>query len=118
MRVATIASLLAPLFAAAPAAAELSRITDRGTFLSMVQGRELSTLGVRLEVGADGSIGGRALGYDVRGNWTWENGFFCRSIAAGNREFPYNCQAVSAHDGTIRFQSDQGTGDLVDLRIR
>jgi hypothetical protein len=98
--------------------ADLARVTDRAAFVSAIEGRELSRLGVSLRVSADGTIGGRALGRDVTGAWTWENGMFCRTLDAGDRQFPRNCQVVSVDAGNIRFHADQGTGDIADFRIR
>lgn len=116
LRIIALAALaaLAPL----PAAAELARITDRDTFVSTVQGRELSRLGVSLQVSPNGSIVGRALGRDVTGTWSWENGMFCRTLDAGDRQFARNCQVVSVDGSSIRFHADQGTGDIADFRIR
>lgn len=110
--------LLAMLLAASPALADLARITDRAAFVNTVQGRELSRLGVNLNVAPNGTITGRALGRDVTGSWTWESGMFCRTLDAGDRSFPRNCQVVSADGGNIRFHADQGTGDIADFRIR
>lgn len=113
-----LAALIAPLLAASPAFADLARITDRTAFVSTVQGRELSRLGVSLNVASNGTITGRALGRDVTGSWSWEGGMFCRTLDAGDRSFPRNCQVVSADAGNIRFHADQGTGDIADFRIR
>lgn len=118
MRLTPVAALLATLLAASPALADLARIADRDAFVSAVQGRELSRLGVSLNVAPNGSISGRALGRDVTGTWTWENGMFCRTLDAGDRQFGRNCQVVSADAGNIRFHADQGTGDIADFRIR
>ncbi|GAB5449410.1 dihydrodipicolinate reductase [Gymnodinialimonas sp.] len=111
---------LAVLMAAAPlpAFADLARITDRAAFVSAVQGRELSRIGISLRVAPNGSISGRALGRDVTGTWTWEGGMFCRTLDAGDRQFARNCQVVSADASSIRFHADQGTGDIADFRIR
>lgn len=113
-----IAAALATLCLAAPALADLTRITDRGTFLSYVQGRELSRIGVSLLVYPDGSIQGRALGRNVTGTWAWERGLFCRTLDAGDRQFGRNCQVVSVDGNSIRFQADEGAGDIADFRIR
>jgi hypothetical protein len=113
-----ITAAVASLCLAAPALADLTRITDRGTFLSVVQGRELSRIGVSLSVRPDGSITGRALGRDVTGTWDWDGAFFCRTLDAGDRQFGRNCQAVSVDGNSIRFHADQGTGDIADFRIR
>ncbi|OAN75201.1 hypothetical protein A8B78_16730 [Jannaschia sp. EhC01] len=119
LRIASFsAPLLASLLAAAPAFADLARITDRAAFAGLVQGRELSRLGVSLRVAPDGSITGRALGRDVTGTWTWEGGMFCRTLDAGDRQFARNCQVVSVDGNSIRFHADQGTGDIADFRIR
>jgi hypothetical protein len=113
-----IAAAVATICMAAPALADLTRITDRDTFLSFVQGRELSRIGVSLLVNSDGSIQGRALGRDVTGTWVWEGGLFCRTLDAGDRQFGRNCQVVSVDGNSIRFHADQGTGDIADFRIR
>ncbi|MEJ6390229.1 dihydrodipicolinate reductase [Gymnodinialimonas ulvae] len=113
-----IAATAATLCLVGPALAELTRITDRDTFLAYVQGRELSRIGVSLLVNPDGSIAGRALGRDVTGTWVWEGGLFCRTLDAGDRQFGRNCQVVSVDGNSIRFHADQGTGDIADFRIR
>ena len=115
-----IALAAAALAAAVPstALAELARISDRATFVATVQGRELSRLGISLRVSPNGSIAGRALGRDVTGTWEWQNGLFCRTLDAGDRQWERNCQAVSVDGGSIRFQADEGQGDIADFRIR
>lgn len=116
LRTLSLASAL--LLAATPAFADLTRILDRTAFLNLVEGRELSRLGISLQVAPNGSIAGRALGRDVTGTWTWEDGFFCRTLDAGDRSFARNCQIVSVDGDTLRFHADQGTGDIADFRIR
>ncbi len=118
LALAVLAALASSVFTATPAAAELSRITDRAAFVATVQGRELSRLGISLRVSPDGTIAGRALGRDVTGAWSWERGLFCRTLDAGDRQFPRNCQVVSADARNIRFHADEGTGDIADFRIR
>lgn len=118
MRILSLIPIVASVLAATPAAADLARISDRAAFVATVQGRELSRLGVSLSVGPDGTISGRALGRDVTGAWSWENGLFCRTLDAGNRQFPRNCQVVSADAANIRFHADEGTGEIADFRIR
>jgi hypothetical protein len=116
MRILTLA-LLAAL--ASPALAEdYVRVTDRGSFVSLVQGKSLTSLGVRLTVSPSGSIGGRAFGREVSGSWTWNAGYFCRTMQAGDRKFPRNCQVVQKKGDRVRFIADKGAGDTADLRIR
>ncbi len=102
-----------------PAMAEdYARVADRGTFVNLVSGKSLTSLGVSLTVSASGSIGGRAFGRDVKGNWTWTGGYFCRTMQAGDRVFAQNCQLVQQKGDRLRFIADKGTGATADLRIR
>jgi hypothetical protein len=105
-------------FASPAAASDYVRVTDRGAFVSLVSGKSLTSLGVSLTVSPSGSIGGRAFGSDVSGTWTWNNGYFCRTLKAGSRSFALNCQLVQTKPGRIRFVADRGKGDTADLRIR
>ena len=108
------AMTLAPL----PAAADLERITNRDAFVTVIQAGQLRRVGINLTVTPDGSISGRGFGYNVTGQWTWQDGYFCRSLAAGDWDLGYNCQQVSVDGETVRFQSDRGTGDFADFRVR
>lgn len=112
-----IRALILVILSTAPALA-FERITERGAFVGAVEGRQLTTLGITLEVLADGRIAGRAFGRDVTGTWDWRNGLFCREMAAGSRSFPPNCQVVQRDGTTLRFIADEGQGDRADLRIR
>jgi hypothetical protein len=114
-------TLILPLLAilASPALAEdYVRITDRGAFVTVVQGKSLTSLGVKLIVNPSGTIGGRAFGSEVTGSWTWNNGYFCRTLQAGKRAFARNCQVVQKNGNRLRFIADKGSGDTADLRIR
>ena len=116
-------TLIAALLIAAPmtAAAQDARVvTDRADFVALVQGHSLTQrlLGVALRVTEDGRISGEAMGGTVTGSWTWQDGFFCREMAWGDREFPLNCQRVDLNGDLIRFTADRGAGDDATLRIR
>jgi hypothetical protein len=96
-------------------------VMDKGQFLQLVEGRELQIglYGLKLRVQSDGKIDGTAFGKDVSGKWSWKNGYFCREMLLGQREIPYNCQLVEAKGGsTLRFTSDQGSGESADFRLR
>lgn len=113
-----------PVFAAltmasaTPAAAELSKVQSAEEFRNLVAGKTLTRPLVSLTVGLNGSISGRGAVWDVSGNWTWENGYFCRSLEWGGDDLGYNCQEVTATASRIRFTSDQGTGDSADFTLR
>lgn len=116
-RARTLALLLtlAPL----PALAEtFTRITDKAQFVAAVQGRNLTSTAVRLNVKPDGRIEGRAFGFAVTGTWSWQDGYFCRTLDTATQDFPMNCQQVETDGTSIRFTADKGTGDVANLRIR
>lgn len=104
---------------ALPAHADgFSQISDRDTFVSLVNGKELTRVGIKLTVSPNGAITGRAMGYDVTGSWTWNAGYFCRDLYWGGDDLGANCQAVKVQGNTLRFISDKGTGDSADLRLK
>jgi hypothetical protein len=104
---------------ATPASAEdFTRVTDRGAFVDLVGGKNLTSLGVSLIVSPSGNISGRAFGSTVTGAWTWNDGYFCRTLKAGAKVFARNCQVVQQKPGRVRFIADKGAGDTADLRIR
>lgn len=96
----------------------VERVDTRTEFVSIIDGRQLSYPGVRLTVGAEGDITGRALGRQIVGEWRWEDGYFCRDLFWGKRDLGSNCQEVTLRGQKLRFQSDRGTGDHADLTIR
>jgi hypothetical protein len=116
--------LLSLIFAAfaAPALADgYAPVKDKQTFLSLIQGKELRNLlyGVRLNVLEQGVIQGSAIGWDIEGTWTWQDGYFCREMSWGGDPIPYNCQLVEARDGDrMRFTVDQGAGDSASFRLQ
>ena len=100
------------------AQAEFAQVTERERFVSLIEGRDLTRFGIRLEVTSDGQIQGRAFGRDVTGAWRWAQGYFCRDLYWGSMELGANCQAVRQRGNTLRFISDQGNGRYADLYLR
>ena len=115
---------VAAAFAAAamPALAnDFTPVRDEGTFLSLVEGRELrlGRFGVSLTLLPDGRIMGSALGWDLTGNWDWKDGYFCRDIDWSGYAIPFNCQLVEVRDNQVlRFTVDRGTGDSASFKLR
>ncbi len=103
---------------ATPAAAEFTKVNSSAEFTSLVNGKTLTRPLVRLKVSPNGSISGRGATWDLSGNWTWENGYFCRSLEWGGDDLGYDCQEVRAFGRKIRFTSDQGSGDSADFSLR
>ena len=107
------------LMLSTPALAEgFVQINNRDTFVTLIQDRQLTRFGIKLRVRADGQIDGRAFGKNVRGAWRWQAGYFCRDLFWGQRDLGPNCQAVKVQGRTLRFISDQGTGEFADLTLR
>lgn len=109
---------LALILTALPLAAMAERVTSREAFLQAVEGRSLTRFGITLAVLPSGQISGRAFGNTVSGTWDWQAGWFCRTLAWGNRTWPRNCQLVEIEDGSIVFTADKGRGDRARLSIR
>lgn len=107
----------ASLGIAGQALADYEPIRDRAEFLGVVTQGDLTRMGIRLTVTPDGAIVGRAFGRDVSGNWTWEDGYFCRDLFWGETTFGYNCQEVARDGRSVRFTSDKGTGESASLRL-
>ena len=110
------------MLVATPALADgYAPVKDEETFISLVKDRELRHFfyGIRLKVDEAGSINGSAIGWDITGSWTWQDGYFCREMEWGGDPIPYNCQLVEVRgDDRIRFTVDQGAGDSASFRLQ
>ncbi|MBF9029576.1 dihydrodipicolinate reductase [Rhodobacterales bacterium HKCCE3408] len=112
----TAIALTAP--AAEAVAEDFVTVPSRDAFIDLVTGRELTRLGIRLEVTPDGEIAGSAFGTEVSGAWQWDGNYFCRDLYFGEQDLGPNCQQVAVSGDTVRFISDRGTGEYADLRLR
>jgi hypothetical protein len=119
-RVAVLVALC--LSTAGPATAQdFQAVRDKDAFLDLVGGRELRLplFRIRITLSPDGSISGSALGWPLKGQWKWEDGYFCRDIDWSGTEIPFNCQLVEARGADeVRFTVDQGKGDSASFRLR
>ncbi len=117
---ALVALLTTPVAHAAPAQ-DFQPVREKAAFLDLVEGRELRLplFRIRITLTTEGAITGSALGWPLKGNWRWQDGYFCRDIDWSGTEIPYNCQLVEAR-GTdeVRFTVDQGRGDSASFRLR
>lgn len=101
-------------------AEEFTAVRDRTTFLSLVNGRDLSLplFRIRLSVEPDGRIEGSALGWGVTGTWAWKDGYFCRQMDWSGTAIPYNCQLVEVRaDRELRFTVDRGQGESAKFKL-
>jgi hypothetical protein len=116
------AALLLTLATVAPALAEgFQPVTQKQRFLELIQNRELriGMYNLSLNVLPDGRIDGSALGWKITGNWSWQDGYFCREMDWSGTPISYNCQLVEAEGAEkLRFTVDQGKGDSATFRLR
>ncbi|MEM8879310.1 MAG: dihydrodipicolinate reductase [Pseudomonadota bacterium] len=114
-----VAAALAAIITGQTAIAEGFQIVQsRDAFVRLIDGRQLTRMGIRLVVTTDGQIVGRAFGTDVTGAWDWAGGYFCRDLFYGEEDLGPNCQQVAVSGETMRFTSDRGAGRFADLRLR
>ena len=117
MRLTALACIAA--LAGGPALADgFSQISQKDEFISVISDKKLTRFGINLTVTPSGQIAGKAFGRPVTGAWRWKSGYFCRDLYWGQRDLGPNCQAVKVQGSTIRFISDQGTGEFADLRLQ
>ncbi|AXI48262.1 dihydrodipicolinate reductase [Sulfitobacter sp. SK012] len=112
------ALITAIVVSAAPALADFATVKSEAAFVQLVRDKTLTRPLVKINLSPSGKISGKGAIWDVAGKWTWEDGFFCRSLEWGGDDLGYNCQEVAASGTSIRFTSDQGTGDSADFRLR
>ena len=103
---------------ATPAFAEFSKVNKQQEFVELVSGKELRRPFISLEVTPDGGISGYGAAWEVSGQWTWRDGYFCRDLFWDGDDLGYNCQEVQASGDRIRFTSDKGKGDSAVFRLR
>ena len=107
---------------AAPAAADgFEPVKEEATFVSLIDGKTLRNrlYGVQLTVAPEGRINGSAWGSEITGEWSWQDGYFCRVMAWGGDPIPYNCQLVELRGADVlRFTVDQGAGRSASFRLQ
>lgn len=118
MRLRFIAFVAALAIVGTSAFAEFAKVDSEDQFVSLISGKELRRPFVRLEVSPQGEISGRGAAWSVTGNWTWQEGYFCRDLFWGGDPLGYNCQEVRTDNNRIRFTSDRGKGDSAEFRLK
>jgi hypothetical protein len=114
-----LSAVLAPPCLAADEA--FSPLRDRAVFLDFLADRQLhiGLYDLSLRVTPDGRIAGSALGWDITGSWTWQDGYFCREMDWSGTEIAPNCQLVEARgDNEMRFTVDRGAGRSARFKLR
>jgi hypothetical protein len=109
--------LTLPLVAAADG---FQPVREKSRFLDLVQNRELQNgrYSLAANVLPDGRIAGTALGKDITGQWTWQNGYFCPEMYLSGEPVDYNCLLVEAQGAErLRFTVDRGKGDSATFQL-
>lgn len=112
-----LAAMAGLLLSETAAAEQFQPLRDQRAFVGLVEGRDLTRFGIRLEVTPEGEIKGAAFGRPVTGAWRWQEGYFCRDLYWGERDLGPNCQEVQVNGETLRFISDRGEGVYADLSL-
>ena len=92
-------------------------VTKAQRFIDLVSGKTLRRPLIWLQVSSNGTISGAGAFQKVTGKWTWQEGYFCRSLRWGGSDLPYNCQQVIIDGDSLRFTSDRGTGDSATFKL-
>ena len=116
MRVQILSAILA--LAAAPAFADFAKIANENQFVQVIGGKTLTRPLIKLQVSPTGEISGMGARWEVTGNWSWRDGYFCRDLDWGGTDLGYNCQEVRVNNDRIRFTSDRGEGQSAVFRLR
>ena len=88
---------------AAAAETDFEKVNDQQQFVELINGKELTRPLIRLRVTPDGRIEGRGAAWDVTGQWSWRDGYFCRDLYVGGDDLGPNCQMVQVSGDTIRL---------------
>lgn len=94
-------------------------ISVKADFLAQVADRKLrlGMFDLSIIVTSDGIITGTALGWQVAGDWTWEDNLFCRNMDWGGMDIGYNCQLVEIDSNKVRFTADGGRGRAASFTL-
>lgn len=100
--------------------ASAQQVESKQDFLSVLGGRAL-TMGVfrlSLNVLPDGQLTGSAMGWAVKGTWSWKGGLFCREMDWSGYKIDYDCQTIEKNGNKLRFTAQSGKGRSADFNLR
>ena len=90
-------------------AAQYRAVTNEERFKEIVVGRALSWPGgFNVQFTSDGRIVGNFPSGEVRGNWQWQNGLFCRRISIAGQSRRSECLGIEIELNRVRFRRDNG----------
>ena len=86
------------------------RITTKKEYITKVVGKKLTSGNGVVYSHKDGTLTGYFGEKEMTGTWTWEEGYWCRTVIIGGREFPHDCQVVTVLGDKLTFIRDRGEG--------
>lgn len=94
------------------AADEKTRIGTEQEFREIAVDKELVYNNDKgaLTVHGDGTITGTYRGKKLTGTWSWEDGYYCRSVKPGKKDTGHDCQIVELSGNSLIFIRKKGTG--------
>lgn len=115
---ASFGFVAAACLAGSAALADFAKVNDRSEFVALISDRTLTRPLINLTVTPDGRIEGMGARWEVTGNWSWQDGYFCRDLFWGGDEIGYNCQEVKVNGTRMRFTSDKGSGMSAVFKLK
>jgi hypothetical protein len=95
----------------------MKKVDSQKDFVRLVAGKTLTRPFVNLEVAKNGIITGKGAAWAISGDWSWQDGYFCRDLFWGGDALGYNCQEIKVEADRVRFTSDRGAGDSAEFKI-
>ena len=92
------------------ASAADERITTEQEFRATAVGKKMVTKGGYVNFGEDGSLSGEFSGKKLTGKWSWEDGYFCRTVKLGGKDRGHDCQVVLATEDGVVLHRKKGQG--------
>lgn len=114
----TIATTLFLVALSAGTAQAWERIDTEAAYRAQVVGNRQVVAGSgHAVVQPDGTVTGEWNGQPVSGNWSWNDGYYCRSLRIGNTDTGSNCQLIEVEGNQIRSTNDRGQGRNVTATL-
>ena len=93
------------------------RITTEKEFRTIVAGKKLTSKAGYSINHKDGNITGNFRDRELTGTWTWEDGYFCRSVMLGNKDLPDDCQVITVSGDKVTYIRNRGEGKGLTYQI-
>ena len=110
-------STVVPAKKASTSVVSARRITTEQEYRDVLVGKKLANKQGYSITHGDGTIGGKFGKAKLKGKWTWEGEYFCRTAKLGNRILEPDCQTVVVAGNRATFARQKGKGNKSTWRI-